>query len=317
MAHPAAPRWPSVRPDRGHYESYYLRAVDPGTPRGVWIRYTVSRPAGGQPEGQLWFTFFDRARPGPRAVRVAAGEPASGPGEWIRLADSMFGEGCAVGRARSDDVEATWELRWAPGEETLRHLDREWMYRSRLPRTKLLSLTPATSFDGTLEIDGERIDVAGWPGMVGHNWGEQHAERWIWLHGIGFTDSGADTWLDLAIARVRLGPMTTPWVANGALSVGGRRLRLGGLGRRPRVSESLTGCEVALAGGGATVAVSVSAPGEAFARWDYANPDGAVHQVVNCSVADLSLRVTRDGRPPVELSAPAGGVYEFGRAADS
>lgn len=58
--------------------------------------------------------------------------------------------------------------------------------------------------------------MAGWPGMAGDNWGEQHAERWIWLHGLGFADRGADTWFDAAIGRVRLGPVTTPWVANGA-----------------------------------------------------------------------------------------------------
>lgn len=317
MPHPAAPRWPSVGLDRGHYESYYLRAVDPRSPRGIWIRYTVSRPAGRPPEGQLWCTFFDRSRPRPTALRVAGGEPASGPGEWIRLADSTFSTGSAVGRASSDDGEATWNLRWAPGEAPLRHLTREWMYRSRLPRTKLLSLSPATSFDGTLEVDGKRIEVAGWPGMVGHNWGEQHAERWIWLHGIGFTGAGHDTWLDLAIGRVRVGRVTTPWVANGALSIDGRRLRLGGLGRRPRVAESLTGCQVDLPGDGARVSVTVSAPAEAFVEWDYANPDGAVHQVVNCSVADLRLCVTRAGQEPVELSAPGGGAYEFGRASAS
>ncbi len=34
-------------------------------------------------------------------------------------------------------------------------------------------------------IDGERIELDAWPGMVGHNWGAEHAERWIWIHGAG------------------------------------------------------------------------------------------------------------------------------------
>ena len=41
----------------------------------------------------------------------------------------------------------------------------------------------------------------GWRGMAGHNWGAQHAERWIWLHGL--TADG--DWLDAAIGRVKLG----------------------------------------------------------------------------------------------------------------
>ena len=314
MAHPAAPRWPYVHLGRGHYESYYLRAVDPAQPRGVWIRYTVTRPPGQPPAGHLWCTFFDRTRDLVRAVRVPAGEPATGPGEWIRLGESMFRTGEAVGGLQSGQSSARWTLRWSPGAEPLRHLRPNLLYSAPFPRTKLVSLTPATTFDGLLEVDGEEVPVEGWLGMTGHNWGEQHAQRWVWLHGVGFEGAGPDTWLDVAIAQVRVGSATTPWIANGALSLEGHRLRLGGPGRRVRVVRTPTGGELRLPGPGVRVSVSVSAPSSAFAEWDYPNPDGHVHRVVNCSVADLSLRVTRRRRPPVALVAPGRGAYEFGQA---
>ena len=60
--------------------------------------------------------------------------------------------------------------------------------------------------------------------MVGHNWGTQHAERWIWLHGTGF-EGAEDAWLDAAIGRIKLGLVTTPWIANGTLFVDGQRHR--------------------------------------------------------------------------------------------
>ena len=44
-------------------------------------------------------------------------------------------------------------------------------------------------------------------------------------------------------------------------------------------------------------------PAEAFVEWDYADPDGCPHQVLNCSVADLALRVQQPGTDPVELTA--------------
>src|SRR3712207_4524762 len=97
----AAPRWTDVRPGRGHYESYYLRAVHPTEPRGIWIRYTVSLPPGGRPTGQLWCTLFDRSASRTTAVRVDAGAPATGNGAWIRLGESSFGSGRAVGSAGS------------------------------------------------------------------------------------------------------------------------------------------------------------------------------------------------------------------------
>jgi hypothetical protein len=308
-----APRWPQVRPGRGHYESFYLRAVHPSEPRGVWIRYTVGVRPGRPPTGQLWFTWFDRGAPGPRAVRVDTGPPSSGDGDWIRLGESVFGPRSVTGMATSDGCSARWSLRFTGSAEPLRHLPKPWMYTARLPRTKLLSPLPVAAFSGSVEVDGEQIDIAGWPGMVGHNWGEQHAEQWIWLHGLGFDGKGADTWLDAAVGRVRLGPVTTPWVANGVLSLDGERIRLGGLGRRVAVTATDDRCVLRVPGAGATLSASVAAPPEAFVEWDYANPDGSVHRVVNCSVADLDLRVERPGRPPVLLTAAGRAAYELGR----
>jgi len=303
------PRWPDVRPGRGHYESYYLRAVDPVRPRGVWIRYTVHAAPGGKPSGQLWFTFFDRDAPRPRAARVDVGEPTTDGENWIRLGEACFGPSGIVGEAGP----ASWSLRWHSSESELAHLPRDWMYRARLPRTKLVSLSPAAVFDGTLSIDGETVDLAGWPGMVGHNWGEQHADSWIWLHGLGFEGRGADTWLDVAVGRIALGPVTTPWVANGAVSIDGRRHVLGGPGRRVTVVAEDDHCVLRLPGKHVTVVATASAPAEAFVEWDYANPDGSMHRVVNCSVADMRVRVERTGKEPVTLSAPHRAAYELGR----
>lgn len=309
-----APRWPHTRPGRGHYESYFLRACHPTEPRGIWIRYTVLTPPDGRPSGALWFTLFDRAAPaGPVAVRVAAGEPIAGSDAWIKIADSSFGDPEVVGAARSERCSATWALRHRSEELPLHHLPRPWMYTARLPRTKLLSPRPAAVFDGELDVNGERILVAGWRGMVGHNWGEGHAERWVWLHGLGFVGAGTDTWLDVAIGRVRLGPVTTPWVANGALSLAGMRLPLGGLGRRVAITAAQDACELRLTGAGVAVAATVSAPPGDVVAWDYADPDGTTHRVVNCSVADLRLRVDRAGRDPVELDTGGRAAYELGR----
>lgn len=314
LADAAAARWPDVAAGRGHYESYYLRAVDPTGSRGIWIRYTVSVATGGTPDGQLWFTFFDRTAAAPRAIRVDAGRPTTGHGAWIRMGNSAFGPTGIDGRADS----ASWSLSCRDGEPSLEHLPRDWMYRARLPRTKLVSLSPSALLDGTVEVDGESISVDGWRGMVGHNWGEQHAEQWIWLHGLGFGRAGADTWLDVAVGRVRIGPIITPWVANGAVSLGGERIPLGGLGRRVSVDAAADRCVLRIPGAGVMVSATASAPSDAFVEWDYADPGtggrrSAPHRVLNSSVADLTVTVVRRGGTPVELRTVGGAAYEWGR----
>jgi hypothetical protein len=80
------------------------------------------------------------------------------------------------------------------------------------------------------------------------------------------------------------------------------------------VGASSGGCELRIPGPKTTVTTAASAPPAAFAEWDYANPDGSLHRVLNCSVADLSVRVERPGDQPVELTAPARAAYELGRS---
>jgi hypothetical protein len=302
---PTEARFPSVPPGAGHYESFYLKLCDPRGDAGGWIRYTVHKRPGAEPKGSLWFTLFDREAAGPRARKVTLPGPRAGGGEWIAVGQAAMRPGFATGELEG----AAWELRFESGEEPLFHLPRDWMYRSRLPRTKLLSPVPGARFDGSLSVDGREIPVEGWPGMVGHNWGAQHAERWIWLHGA--TDSG--DWLDAAIGRVRLGPITTPWIANGAVSLGGIRHAVGGLGRRASVSETPERCEFALPGPGRTrVRGTVAATRKDVVAWVYADPDGSEHHTANCSIADMRVTVEGGHGAPVELVVEGGAAYELG-----
>jgi hypothetical protein len=302
--HPTEARFPAVPVEAGHYESFYIKACRPGERLGIWIRYTVHKRPGALPNGSLWVTLFDGAGEGPRAHKETLPSPSAGGDEWIRVGDASMRAGAAVGAIDG----AEWELRFATSEPPLFHLPRPWMYRTRLPRTKLLSPAPAARFDGSLRIDGRTIEIDGWRGMIGHNWGAQHAERWIWLHGL--TDEG--DWLDAALGKVKLGRLTTPWVASGALSLGGQRLQLGGPGRKIEVAESPERCHFLLSGKGVRVRGSVTAPRQDVVGWVYADPDGPEHNTVNCSIADMRLQVDRDGDATRELVVNGGAAYELG-----
>jgi hypothetical protein len=106
----------------------------------------------------------------------------------------------------------------------------------------------------------------------------------------------------------------TPWVANGALSLDGRRHRIGGLGARGlRVEEGEGGCLLRLVGErGLSVEARAEVPAESAAGWRYADPNGGEHDVVNCSVASLELRVERRGGSARTMRTAHGGAYELG-----
>ena len=302
----------------GMYESLYLRAVAPDRALGAWIRHTVHKPPGRPPRGSVWCTVFDRSRGAPFMHKLTTDELTVPSDGWIAIGSAGRGEGASIApaSARGSCGGASWSLDFAGEEPELRHLPASWLYRAPLPRTKLTSPLPAARFSGTLAVPGrEPIELRDWSGMVGHNWGSEHAERWIWLHGIGFEEQ-RDAWLDVALGRILVAGRLTPWVANGAISLGGRRVRVGGLRARVRdVRETPAGCELRIVGrGGSELDVSVAVPDGTAAGWRYADPHGGHgHDVVNCSIAQISVSITaRAGKPARTLRSGHGGAYELG-----
>jgi hypothetical protein len=300
------PRFPSLGAGGG-YESYYVRAVDPRRPRGIWLRHTVHCAPGEAPVGSVWVTAFGVGDDGgPLAHKASSCSPAVEGGK-LRIGDSAFGPDGVEGAAGP----AEWELSWSGGQAPLRHLPAEWLYRAPLPKTKLESPRPAVSVRGRVTVGTTTVELDGWPGMVGHNWGTQHAERWIWLHGVAFEDRPHD-WLDLALGRVRVGPATTPWVVNGVISLDGERIRVGGLAARPRVDEGPLHLDLRLVGRAARLRLTAHSPSEQTVVWRYADPDGSEHHVANCSVAELEAVVQRRGEPPITLRTAHGATFELG-----
>lgn len=312
---PEDARYPLVKARGGHYESFYLKCADPAGGRALWLRYTVHKRPGGRPIGSLWATLFDADGPHAAKVTLAPEELGWGGGDWLRVGEARIGADGCRGAIPAETVElAQWELTFAGGEAPFPYLPHGWMYRAPLPRTKALSLRPAIRVSGTVAVRGRAVALNGWPGMVGHNWGAEHAERWIWMHGTAF-EQEPDAWLDATIGRIRVGRWTTPWVANGCLSLDGVRHRLGGLGRvrAVRVDELAERAAFTLPGDRIVVRGEVSALHELVVGWVYSDPrPGSEHHTSHCSIADMTLTVLRPGHRPRTLTVAAGAAYELG-----
>ena len=294
----------------GRYESWFLSARDaePGRPpRAVWIRHTTHRAAGATAaSGALWCTVFDPLGGAPAAVKQSLPRPPANAGPA-----GFKGEARARGRM------AVWDLAMTRGDAPLRHLRPGALYRLPLPRTKLQAPIPDGSASGQVVLDGALVDVVGWRATVGHNWGAAHAERWVWLHAAGFEDE-PETWLELAIARVRVGGALTPWIANGAVFYGGQRSRLGGLGHIPGV-RAVAGpgrFEAIIPGERVEVRVAVHADLEQTVGFRYAgvgaDPVRGEREVLHAGLAEVHLGIRRPGRSSAELATAAGGAFELG-----
>jgi hypothetical protein len=273
----------------------------------VWIRYTVHKRPGGAPNGSLWCTVWDGGRP--RAVKETLPNPPAAPGGgWIQIGDSRLDPDHAAGRAEGHGNRAEWVVGYDGNVGAVQHLPMRRLYTTPIPRTKTISLVSDARFNGWVDFDSTRNGLHNWRGMVGHNWGSEHAERWIWLHGVDFAGA-PEAWLDCVLGRIRVAGRLTPWIANGVLSLDAERVRLGGFARARSTSvrETPTSAELSVPAPVGSVEVNVSSPAGQTVAWTYADPGGGEHHSLHCSIAAMEIRLGSR-----VLRSSHGGCYELG-----
>jgi hypothetical protein len=309
-------RFPEASEKDGHYESFYLKLNRPGGGMGAWIRHTVHKRPGEQPTCALWFVLFDADAAGPRATKRQFGADAvEAPSDsYIKVSEALLADGRATGSVSTEALSASWDLRFSDQHEPFHHLPRDFLYNAPLPKTKFLSPYPGAVFNGTLEVGGLKIEVDEWRGMMGHNWGAEHAERWVWVQGASFEGRSPEDYFDMAVGRIKVAGLRTPWVGNAMLFLDGKEHRLGGFERIPstEVEEQPTGARFELKGKDVKLTGRVGAEKKDFVAWIYADPVGPEHNTLNCSISDLELDVELEGRPAERLVVNGAAAYELG-----
>jgi hypothetical protein len=203
--------WTQYDPSRsaGHYESFYLRGNDPQRPLAFWIRYTIFSPAGRPADalGELWAIVFDGETNTHATAKLE-----------LPLAECAFPNDrfeVRVGQATLDGGEVrgqvgqiNWELRYE-GDDPPLYLLPERLYGGGFPKAKSLVSRPLVRFTGGISVDTRGIAVDGWLGSQNHNWGSRHTDHYAFGQVAGF-DNAPDSFLEVATARNRIGPLWTP-----------------------------------------------------------------------------------------------------------
>ena len=285
---------------QGHYESFFVRANHPHCPQAFWIRYTIFSPKGRPRDaiGELWAVFFDAEQN--RHVTAK---------EEYRFTDCDFDvssfrvrvgkatllpnrlEGAIEGKQHS----LAWDLEFEGTSPPILLLPLQ-LYQGRFPAAKSVVSLPMACFSGLLTVDGKKVEVAVWVGSQNHNWGSRHTDLYAWGQVAGF-DNQPDSFLEVATARLRLGPFWTPPITPIVLRHRQREYSFTRLGQAIRATGKFEyfSWEFASRNEDAEIVATISAPREAFVGLRYYNPPGGIKHCLNSKIASCTLRL-RDRR---------------------
>jgi hypothetical protein len=304
--------WAQYEPGqaKGHYESFYLRGNHPTEPLAFWLRYTIFAPDKHpeQAEGELWAVVFDSSHtsgyekvplPDCRFARTAFD---------VRIGDATLDATSLRGRAG----EIAWDLSYA-GEQPPLYLLPARFYSGGFPKAKSLVSLPLARFTGELSVAGRSIQVDGWTGSQNHNWGSRHTDRYAFGQVAGF-DGEPDSFLELATARTKVGPIWIPQLTPIVLRHGGHEYALTSLGtaRRATATLSPTSWTFAAESDAASIRGEISAPDDAFVVLEYRNPPGGIKYCRNTKIAKcrVSLVDKRSGLT-AELGSAHSALFEI------
>ena len=169
-----------------------------------------------------------------------------------------------------------------------------------------MSPHPDLRFDGHYCVGEGRVDVSGWRGMQGHNWGRRHTHLYGWMH-CNVWDGVDDLVVEGITARVKLGPVLSPPLTLVIAEHAGARhlFTLPGSLFRARGRIAPRAWEFRAANASARISGSFAADTEDFVGLHYENPDGAMTYCLNSKIASGSVRLAAAGRPPLEAHTRA------------
>jgi hypothetical protein len=285
---------------KGFYESYFLRANHPDKPQAFWIRYTVFEPrdAAVPTIGELWATWFDGETG--RHVSVKTERPIFecrfDPDRFnMYVGDALLDDGNAAGAAGAEDVIA-WELSYKGDSKPLFLLPYK-MYETGFPKAKALVGLPMAVFNGRLTVNGSTVNIHDWVGSQNHNWGVKHTDSYAWGQVAGF-DNSPDSFLELATAQLKFGPVKTPRMTLVVFRHKGREYRLNSIMQSLKAVGRFDYFKWAFKSSAKELSIqgTILAGKHDFVGLRYYNPPGGIKYCLNTKIAACRMTISTGRR---------------------
>jgi hypothetical protein len=289
----------------GHYESFFLRANHLDRPLAFWIRYTLFSPKG-LPEnaiGELWAVFFNGETGRHLAVKqeLPFSQCLFSPADFnVRVGEATLDGASLQGAVQMGERAIAWDLSYRGEADPLLLLPLR-LYQARFPAAKSLVGMPLARFKGRLTLNGESMEIADWIGSQNHNWGRRHTDRYAWGQVAGF-DNHPESFLEVATAKLKLGPIWTPPITPIVLRHKGQEYAFNGLFQSVRAHGAFDYFTWSFRSRTrqAEIEGSIIAPREAFVGLSYLNPPGGTKHCLNTKIASCHVQIKDNARGTTE-----------------
>ncbi len=279
----------------GHYESFFQRANHPTRPLAFWIRYTIFSPKNHPQDAlaELWAIFFN----GETGQHVAVKREASlkqcifSPSSFfVEIDKAQLEPGKLFGKVNTKENALAWDLTFTSDAKPLLLLPPE-LYKTKLPAAKSLVGYPMATYNGLLSVNGENIPIMNWVGSQNHNWGSKHTDLYAWGQVAGF-DTHPESFLEVATARLKIGPLWTPFMTLLVLRHNQQEYALNSLVQSLKAKGTFDYFSWTFRSETKQIAVqgTISAPKDAFVGLNYYNPPGGTKHCLNTKIASCTLR---------------------------
>ncbi len=281
---------------KGHYESFFQRANHPSEPKAFWIRYTIFSPDR-HPEkaiGELWAIYFDGISH--KHIKVKKEVPFEkcifeNKRFFVKISDAFLENGKLSGNISSENNSIEWNLNYSGNAAPLLVLP-ENLYQGSFPKAKLLVGLPLASYSGNLMVNGNNISIQNWIGSQNHNWGIKHTDHYAWGQVAGF-DNAPQSFFEVSTARLKFGPLWTPFMTLMTLRHNGHQFRLNTIVQSLKAKGKFDYCNWRFHSKNnyAEIEGTIFADKNDFVGLTYYNPPGGIKNCLNTKIASAKIKI--------------------------
>ncbi len=311
----------------GLYESYYFRGTMPDGSHAFWLKHNFLRRNGGSRiEVENILIVFDKKN---QCTTVYRKNQELEKNEFDSLSSSnwdqysfFFPDGSffeiSQTRVRGAMVSpdaVQWDFALKRSQQVYYHFDRPWFYRGFFPKKKILTRDIRLEFEGQIQTS-EGLQRSQWVGMNGHNWGREHAYRYAYGN-CNLWKSEKDVYFDGFSAKIKLGPIISPFLSGCSLKVGEDWFHFNSVihSWEPRVDRmERTRWKAQYQNSTHRLELDVIGPEEDPGQWvvlDYAHPSGAHSWVHNTKYAKATVRLFKKTALDVPLYQFESNLFEL------